>query len=200
MSPEVTDQLLIIFAKVPEKGKVKTRLARTLGEDRALQIYYQLLERTATVTQVLPQQKIVYYSPEIQYNDIWDENHFLKAQQSDGDLGQRMEKAFREGFDGGFRKICIIGSDCYQLSSNIIKQAFRSLDDHDIVTGPAADGGYYLLGMKEIHPLLFKGKRWSTPSVLKDTIADIKKRKLSCFLLPELTDVDTEDDLHSMRD
>ena len=91
-------------------------------------------------------------------------------------------------------KVLIIGSDCYQLNSNIIEQAFLQLDTHDIVLGTATDGGYYLLGMKQMHHLLFINKQWSTNTVANSTLADCEKLGLRYYLLPTLSDIDTYQD------
>lgn len=195
----MTEASLIIFVKKPELGKVKTRLAKSIGDEKALEVYQKLLQRTYAITQVLRQDKIVYYTPEIEHHDLWDEEVYLKALQAEGDLGRRMLKSFEEGFEAGYQKVCIIGSDCYQLSSEIIEQAFHELEHHDVVIGPSTDGGYYLLGMKKLHPTLFHHKDWSTSKVLEQTIEDVKQKRLICFLLPELTDVDEEKDLDTMR-
>lgn len=195
----MTEASLIIFVKKPELGKVKTRLARSIGNEKALEVYLKLLRRTYTITHTLRQDKIVYYTPEIVHHDFWDEEVYLKALQAEGDLGTRMLKSFEENFETGYKKVCIIGSDCYQLSSEIIEQAFAELEQNDMVIGPSTDGGYYLLGMKKLHPILFQDKLWSTPKVLEQTIEDIKQKELSCYLLPELTDVDEEKDLETMR-
>ncbi len=192
-------EALIIFVKKPEIGKVKTRLANTIGDEKALEVYHQLLQRTHTITQVLKQDKVVYYTPDIVHHDLWNESGYLKALQSDGDLGKRMLQGFEERFEAGHQKVCIIGSDCYQLTSEIIEKAFAALIQHDVVIGPSTDGGYYLLGMKKLHVALFQNKSWSTSSVTEETVEVIKKEGLSCFLLPELTDVDEEKDLETMR-
>ena len=107
----MTEELLIIFVKKPELGKVKTRLAASIGEQRALEIYQQLLQHTYAVSSPLPFDKVVYYTPEVQQNDLWSEGDFQKARQSAGELGERMREAFREGFAAGYRHICLIGSD-----------------------------------------------------------------------------------------
>lgn len=195
----MTEASLIIFVKKPEKGKVKTRLANSIGEDKALEVYRQLLQRTYTITKALREDKIVYYTPEIVLHDFWDANLYQKALQAEGDLGTRMLKSFEESFEAGYQKVCIIGSDCYQLSSDIIEQAFSTLAQHDVVIGPSTDGGYYLLGMKKLYPALFRNKSWSTSQVLEQTIQDIKRTGLSHYLLPVLTDVDEEKDLASMH-
>lgn len=195
----MTETSLIIFVKKPELGKVKTRLADSIGGEKALKVYYKLLERTYAITQLLKQDKIVYYTPEIVYHDIWEEERYLKALQSEGDLGVRMLQAFKERLESGYKKVCIIGSDCYELTTEIIEQAFVELEQHDVVIGPSTDGGYYLLGMKKLYPDLFRNKNWSTARVLEQTIESIKKEGLSCYILPELTDVDEEKDLETMR-
>lgn len=194
----MTDTALIIFVKKPETGKVKTRLAESIGDEKALQVYQKLLERTLVVTQPLAIDKFVYYSPEIVQNDLWNEALYFKALQSEGDLGHKMLTAFQERFAAGYQQVCIIGSDCYQLNSTILEQAFEELRQHDVVIGPSTDGGYYLLGMKKPIPQLFQHKPWSTAQVLEETVAEIKRQQLSCFLLPELTDVDREEDLKTM--
>lgn len=195
----MTEASLIIFVKKPELGKVKTRLARSIGDQRALEVYQKLLQRTYSITQVIKQDKIVYYTPEIVHHDLWDDGFYLKALQDESDLGIRMRKSFEERFEAGYQKVCIIGSDCYQLTTDIIEQAFAELEQNDVVIGPSTDGGYYLLGMKKLYPILFQDKSWSTSKVLEQTIEDIKQKNLSCYLLPELTDVDEEKDLETMR-
>lgn len=194
----MTEEALIIFVKKPEIGKVKTRLAESIGGEQALAVYQKLLERTLAITQPLAIDKFVYYSPEIVHDDLWNEDLFYKAQQAEGDLGAKMQTAFEERFAVGYQRVCVIGSDCYELSTGIIEQAFSELKQHDTVIGPSTDGGYYLLGMQALQEALFAHKPWSSDQVLEQTVADIKKQQLSCFLLPELTDVDREEDLKTM--
>ncbi|MGV3586896.1 MAG: TIGR04282 family arsenosugar biosynthesis glycosyltransferase [Adhaeribacter sp.] len=191
--------LLIIFIKNPILGKVKSRLAATVGPEKALAIYHQLLHRTQKVTQNLPVDKALYYADFIPEKDSWDTAVYTKYLQVTGDLGQRMEQAFQQGFSDNYNRICIIGSDCFELSSEIIQQAFRRLEDKDVVIGPAEDGGYYLLGLTQHQPFLFQNKHWSTESVLLDTLQDVKAKNLSVTLLPTLTDVDEEKDLVTMQ-
>lgn len=190
--------LLIIFARNPEFGQVKSRLAQTIGPVKALEIYNLLLNRTCQITQNSNSDKTVYYSDRVEHDDIWDSQVFNKAVQSNGGLGIRMLKAFHEAFEDGHDKVIIIGSDCYELTTEIINQAFQELDQADVVLGPAQDGGYYLLGMKELHARFFTNKKWSTSSVLKDTIGDIHKLGLKLSLLPLLNDIDVEEDLKGL--
>lgn len=195
----MSKELLLIFVKKPEAGKVKTRLAATVGKQKALEIYQRLLQHTHDITQPLRCNKIVYYAPEIQRGDLWEEATFQKAQQTAGDLGEKMLQAFKAGFANNHQRVCIIGSDCYQLTTAIIERAFDLLNHHDVVLGPSKDGGYYLLGMAQLHEMLFHEKQWSTSSVCNSTISDIKKANLSYALLPELIDVDQEEDLITMQ-
>lgn len=195
----MTQSLLLIFVKNPELGKVKTRLAATIGGQQALDIYIQLLEKTRALTLPLKCDKMVYYASEIQRNDLWDEARYQKARQGEGDLGERMRQAFDEGFAQGYQRICIIGSDCYELTTNILRRAFASLENYDLVIGPSTDGGYYLLGMREPHPELFRDKHWSTPSVSKETLEEAERARLRWYTLPTLTDIDEEQDLKTMQ-
>lgn len=189
-------RVLLIFYRNPEKGKVKTRLASTVGEDVALRLYLQLAEHTRRETFGLQDcDKIVFYSNTVEKNDIWTTTFFQKQQQLGDDLGQRMRNAFEHAFAAGYEQACIIGTDCLELKSKILTEAFEQLNNVDAVIGPAKDGGYYLLGLKKIIPAVFFDKKWSTDSVLQDTIEDLKKLQLSFRELETLTDVDTEDDL-----
>jgi rSAM/selenodomain-associated transferase 1 len=186
---------VIIFTKNPEAGKVKTRLAATIGNDAALSVYVQLLSRTVSITNQLPVDKFVFYSNHIMQEDIWNNNHFFKQVQSGHDLGERMKNAFTDIFKKDYEKIVIIGTDCPDLNPNIILNAFARLDFHDVVIGPAEDGGYYLLGMKQIHPQLFENISWSTDAVLSETQIKCDDLQLDYHLLPMLKDIDEEKDL-----
>ena len=192
--------LLLIFVKNPQLGKVKTRLAATVGNQEALRIYLKLLERTREVTLPLALDKMVCYTPDVLVDDLWNNEHYQKIRQSDGNLGERMHQAFAAGFAQGYQRICIIGSDCYELSTEVIEEAFEQLNAHDVVIGPSTDGGYYLLGMNRLHARFFIDKAWSTASVKEDTVHDAKRMNLRWFELPTLTDVDEEDDLKTMTE
>ncbi|MEX2231223.1 MAG: TIGR04282 family arsenosugar biosynthesis glycosyltransferase [Cyclobacteriaceae bacterium] len=192
---EPTRSLLIIFYRNPKIGKVKTRLAATVGKEKALDFFRKLSLHTREVTEKLTFDKIVFYSDSIDLMDMWPNATYLKALQHGEDLGTKMENAFVAGFETGYTSICIIGTDCYELSEGVIKQAFEALTSTDTVIGPARDGGYYLLGMNQPHTTIFKNKQWSTETVLQDTINDFESLGLKYEKLKELGDVDTEDDL-----
>ena len=188
--------LLIIFIKNPDKGKVKTRLAKEIGNDKALEVYHELLSHTHSITNKLPVDKYLYYSQRTDDGDIWNSQVYQKKVQQGQELGDKMSNAFSEGFRDGKGPICIIGSDCFELSENILNEAFKKLQQFDFVIGPAKDGGYYLLGMNEYSPELFDNKVYSTAQVSEEAINEIKRLRKSYFSLPKLSDVDTLKDLN----
>jgi len=190
--------LIITFTRNPELGKVKTRLAKTIGNPSALAIYKKLLKHTESVLKPLTCDKAVYYSVKIRENDIWDSNIYQKHQQNGDDLGERMANAFKNGFKSDYQKIIIVGSDLYDLKTKHINQAFEALKNNDVVLGPAEDGGYYLLGMKQFYPKLFQNKNWGTSSVLKDTLDNLEQENV--FLLDTLNDIDVYDDIEKYND
>lgn len=187
--------LLLLFVKHPEPGKSKTRLAADIGHDLALEIYQKLLAHTCRISSDVEADKVVFYGNQMPSHDLWSEAGFLRLQQEGHDLGSRMENAFRWGFSQGYERIVIIGSDCATLTSKILSEAFDVLKSEDYVLGPARDGGYYLLGMKELFSPVFYHKNWSTDTVLTDTLNDLQSANRSFDLLPELSDIDHAEDL-----
>ena len=187
------ENLIIIFARNPKLGKVKTRLAKTIGDFAALETYKILMKHTANMVEKSNAEKIVFYSEYIDHNDVWAKIKCKKVKQSEGDLGEKMQTAFEYAFELGHKKIVIIGSDVYSLKTEHIDSAFTQLETHDVVIGPAHDGGYYLLGLNFIIPKLFEQKKWGTSSVLENTLADLNE--LNVTLLEPLNDIDTYEDL-----
>ncbi len=185
---------LIIFVRNPILGKVKTRLAKDAGEEGALEIYKQLLQHTKEVALSAKTECFVFYADYLNDDDLWEKESFNKYLQPIGDLGERMQKAFEVVFSEGYQKACIIGSDCAELSTSILEQAFLELDQQDVVIGPSLDGGYYLLGMNKVHAKVFSEKKWSTETVFSSTLEDIKTLNLSYSLLPKLSDIDYLED------
>jgi len=185
---------LIIFVRNPELGKVKTRLAQTIGPEKALDIYKQLLQHTLDITKNMAVDKYVFYADYISENDIWKNAGYNRLLQEDAGLGEKMNRAFQMLFEKKYNSVIIIGSDCIELTENIISNAFHSLKDHDAVIGPANDGGYYLLGIKKLHEELFLKKKWSTEEVFPATIKNFYTLGLRFHQLPELIDIDTEED------
>ncbi|MEL0226618.1 MAG: TIGR04282 family arsenosugar biosynthesis glycosyltransferase [Flavobacteriaceae bacterium] len=184
--------LLLVFSKNPTLGKVKTRLAKTIGKEKALKVYKALLKKTASVLEELEVDIHLYYSDFIEKNDLFSTVATQKKRQTGEQLGERMSNAFRESLIS-YNKVVIIGTDLWTLEIQDIKNAFRALENHAAVIGPSTDGGYYLLGIKEVIPQIFLNKQWGTSSVLPNTLKDLKSIKY--HLLPEKNDVDTFSDL-----
>ncbi|GAB3824908.1 TIGR04282 family arsenosugar biosynthesis glycosyltransferase [Hymenobacter jeollabukensis] len=186
---------LLIFARYPELGKVKTRLAAGLGEEAALDIYRQLLDHTQAAVAPLPIESTLWLAaaPPPGAGPLWPGTR-QQLQPAAADLGQRMAHAFAAAFAEGAQRTVVIGTDCPGLSTDILVAAFRQLHGHDVVLGPADDGGYYLLGLRQPQSALFEGIHWSTDSVLRDTLARAAAAGLTVALLPTLHDVDTAED------
>ena len=158
-----------------------------------MKIYLFLLKRTRDITQGLKQVKQVHYSDGIKPDDLWPNHVYDKKVQVEGDLGYKMKSAFEQGFDEGYKRIVIIGSDLYDLTQQDIELAFEKLKTNEVVLGPAQDGGYYLLGLTRVIPTLFKGKSWGTDRVLDQTLSDLEDHSVS--LLSERNDADYLSDI-----
>ncbi|HEY5689280.1 MAG TPA: TIGR04282 family arsenosugar biosynthesis glycosyltransferase [Yeosuana sp.] len=184
---------LIIFTRNPELGKCKTRLAKTIGDEAALEVYKYLLKHTAEISKNIKADKFVFYSDGVTKDDLWNTSIFRKKLQYGPDLGTRMENAFTELFQLNYKKVVIIGSDLLDLKTKHVDDAFQLLETNELVIGPAKDGGYYLLGMKSLHLKIFKNKAWGNSTVFKDTIKDIQNS--SYALMKELNDIDTFEDI-----
>ena len=185
---------LLIFTRNPELGKCKTRLAASIGAEAALSIYIFLLRKTAAVTsQLSGVDRHVFFSERKGDGKIWDPSIFEGHVQIGTDLGARMHAAFKKAFDAGYTKVLLIGSDLFDLYPDDIQTAFAQLDSHNVVLGPASDGGYYLIGLKCLYPGIFDHKAWGTETVLDQTLADLEG--LRVFLLPERNDVDQYEDI-----
>ncbi len=186
--------VLLIFIKNPRLGKVKTRLARTIGDAEALRIYHILLEKTRLAALDASVDRWLFYSDFIENGDAWAGADFTKFVQQGDDLGMRMEQAFQQAFAAAASRVVIIGSDCPEISGALLGQAFEALEHADFVLGPSVDGGYYLLGMRAFSPWVFHGIVWSTDSVFSATVARIQAARKTVSLLPVLRDVDTAAD------
>lgn len=188
----VNNHLLLVFCKNPSLGKVKTRLAKTVGNENALKIYKALLAKTADILATIDADIHVYYDQQIEQNDLFSSVATLKKSQSGNDLGERMANAFQESFVN-YAKVAIIGTDLWTLEAQDIITTFKTLETTNAVIGPSSDGGYYLLGLNHFLPQLFQNKDWGTSSVLSSTLKDLKE--VDFRLLKEKNDVDTFEDL-----
>lgn len=183
--------LLIVFVKNIRLGKVKTRLAQTIGDENAFLIYKELVKITEKATQQLQNCTIQIYFSDVIIENKWEGCE--KFIQQGNDLGEKMQHAFQQGFTMGYEKIVLIGSDLPDISSAIIQQGFDALNNNDIVFGPTEDGGYYLVGMNKLHPTIFQNKPWSNEELLKITLNELSNTKIK--LLEILNDIDVYEDL-----
>ncbi|GAB3865682.1 TIGR04282 family arsenosugar biosynthesis glycosyltransferase [Hymenobacter segetis] len=198
-----SDAHLLVFARVPALGRVKSRLAAGVGEPAALAVYHELLAITNAAVVAAGVPATIWLAdaagaePTAAEAHEWATHH-AKCQ-TEGDLGARMATAFAVAFETGAGRVAIIGTDCPGLNDTHLNQAFALLETNDLVLGPATDGGYYLLGLRQPQPELFQNKTWSTDSVLSDTLADAAGLGLRVALLPTLRDVDDAADLAAWR-
>jgi len=189
---------LIVFIKNPVAGKVKTRLANDIGDKQALKIYIQLLNYTASITSGLNLEVHLFYSDFIPEQQVIFQNYHGQYVQRGAYLGDRMSEAFKTILKKS-EKVVLIGSDCGELTVEILNEAFSTLTFADVVLGPACDGGYYLIGMKKEQPAVFESIEWSTDTVFQSTIRNILKTDADLALLTTLRDVDTLDDWMSLN-
>ena len=185
-------EVVLVFEKNAILGQVKTRLASGMGELPALEIYKYLVQLTYSALEEVPVPVWTFFSdfiPESTHPIV--ENSLVQQGQ---DLGERMSNAFAGTFESGRDKVVLIGTDCPTLQSQHLLQAFEALNHSDLVLGPATDGGYYLIGMKSSAAYLFEGIAWSTSQVLSQTLHVASQQGLIVTLLPELDDIDTQED------
>jgi rSAM/selenodomain-associated transferase 1 len=196
-------QALLIFAREPIPGLVKTRLAASIGNDAAAHLYDAMLQDVLSISsQLCGIETVVFWACEEEsLPRLTARYHCSSRRQSSGDLGKRMQTAFEEMFASGCDVCCIIGSDSPDLPIAYLTEAFTKLADGsaDTVFGPCRDGGYYLLGLRIMIPSLFSGISWSTPRVLEQSLAAAQQAGAHVIQLPEWYDVDTLDDLHALQ-
>lgn len=185
-------QLLIVFVKNIKLGKVKTRLAKTIGNEAAFEVYKELVAITEKATATLDFDKAIYFSDTI-VDTKWKNTE--KKVQFGVDLGARMQNAFTDGFNLGYEDIILIGSDLPDISKIIIESGFKALKINEVVFGPAEDGGYYLIGMSKLHSFVFDDKPWSQSHLLDVSLNELNKNNVGFSLLEILNDIDTYEDL-----
>ncbi|WP_151087044.1 TIGR04282 family arsenosugar biosynthesis glycosyltransferase [Hymenobacter baengnokdamensis] len=196
---------LLVFAREPVLGRVKTRLAAGIGAEAALAVYRELLALTAEAVAAAQVPATVWLAEApaegnpTQPRPEWPGLPW-RVQPATESLGARMAQAFSEAFAAGAGRVIIIGTDCPGLSAELLRQAFDELLNYELVVGPADDGGYYLLGMNKLEAALFANKNWSTATVLSDTLADAARLGLRVAQLPTLHDVDSAQDLATWRE
>lgn len=192
---------LIVFTRFPEAGKAKTRLIPELGADGAADLSLELIGHVMRVVSCVSERESIDVSvfftgcDEDRARQLASADHSFYEQKG-ADLGARMSAAFAAAFDDGYDMAAIVGSDCPELSESIVSTAFQELADADMVLGPAADGGYYLIGLRAPRPVLFEGIEWGSGTVFDSTVDIASEHGLSVATLPMLRDVDRPEDLH----
>lgn len=183
------DRAVVVLAKNPIQGQVKTRLAKSVGDERALEIYKELYRHTLETMRKVPDcQLYVYQSPAIDRQWVPFSEMEIRLQ-SDGDLGDRMHFALAETLST-HRRVALVGADCPGMDETVVDKALSALSQVELVLGPSADGGFYLLASKAPQPDLLRNRKWSHGKVFQETIDIASKDGRSIFLLPELYDVD----------
>ena len=186
-----------IFARSPETGAVKTRLVPPLSEEGARELYGAFLRDLFTRLEKLKKVLITVFvtGGDLAELQALAPKRFRFVAQTGERLGDRLANAFRHLLDEEGTMAVVIGSDSPDIPLAFVKRAFLKLKHRDVVVGPASDGGYYLIGVKQHHPELFAGPAWGTESVLEETLELVRERRLSCSLLPLWYDVD---DIHGL--
>lgn len=186
--PDTEPPTIVIFARWPQPGKVKTRLASVLGDETAARIYRRLLDHTLGVAQDsgLPVELRITGASCEEFAAEFGPGMAIR-EQGEGDLGERLARVSPPAL--------VIGSDLPALSARLLREAAKALARHEAVIGPARDGGYWLIGLRHACPWLFNDMPWSTPAVLPETLARLEARGIAPALLPELADIDEPHDL-----
>ena len=191
-------KLVQIFCKLPEPGKVKTRLAESLGDEEAAELSAALAKRTIVELSESFRSEI-WFTLEDRFGFIKQFGGVDKRQQVGCDLGDRMKFALLNGLKRSSR-VVLVGSDCPCIDAVYVSEAFKGLDHHEVVLGPAEDGGYGLIGIKDKVPLIFDDILWSTASVLSDTCHRLNHAGICYSLLPLIWDVDRPADAERYYD
>jgi uncharacterized protein len=192
----VSDSILV-FVRAPRLGGVKTRLAREVGDARALAVYRRLAEHTLAVAGRTGAAVCVHYAPAEGIDEVreWLGAGASYRPQAEGDLGARLEAAFDTAFARGARRVVVVGSDLPALTAGLLRHTRDVLERRGAVIGPAHDGGYYLLGLTAARPRLFRAMAWSTRHVFAGTRSRLRAEGVEPVLLPTLRDVDYAADL-----
>jgi uncharacterized protein len=190
---------VILFVKLPEKGRVKSRLASQLDGDIVLRLYEcMVLDAIDMLSSGRYSFRICFDPPEASDRiRQWLGNAYSYVPQFGDDLGEKMERAFSRVFSEEVSEAVLIGSDVPGVTSTIVNEAFEALATHDSVIGPASDGGYYLIGFSKgaLCPEIFHHMIWSTAVVFEETVKRLRQASRSVHVLPELTDMDRKEDL-----
>lgn len=196
----IARERLIIFTRYPQPGRAKTRLIPALGAEGAAALHRQMAEQTLTEARRLREARSVAIEVLFTDSDSAQMQAWLGADlhytaQHSGDLGNRLSQAFQSAFDRDATAVVAIGTDCPDVDADLLATAFEKLQTHDLVLGPATDGGYYLIGLSFVISDVFVDIDWSTAVVLQQTVAAAELLGLSIAYLPMLSDIDRPEDL-----
>jgi rSAM/selenodomain-associated transferase 1 len=202
-------RLVVVFLKLPTPGRVKTRLAASIGDDEAAMIYTELVRRTFAALPTEGSTIWLYAEPAARLNQVesWIDSlgtYSWRARarivpQPDGDLGDRLTAVFRQAFAESYRHVIAVGTDCPLVTTGHFHDAFERLETTDAVIGPAMDGGYYLIGLRRETPELFFQIPWSSPSVFEATRSAAASAGLTTSILEPLRDVDSIHDWEAVK-
>jgi rSAM/selenodomain-associated transferase 1 len=196
-APEGTSEAtVVVFAKAPRPGTVKTRLAASVGDGAAVRLYEQMGRGVVERLRNGAWRLWVAYAPDDAECEMrsWLGDGLVYRAQRGEDLGRRMEVALSSALEATGRA-CVVGTDVPDLDAALVEEALGSLDRHDLALGPAEDGGYYLIALRTAHPGLFRDVPWSTARVLDVTLQRAADLGLDVHLLPRRADVDTLEDV-----
>lgn len=194
--------MIALFVKAPIPGRVKTRLARDIGDQAACSIYRTLVDQVLQQIQASGRPLALFFDgDETLVPDSWKQYARFCIRQQGGDLGERMAATFSRLFSDGVHQAVVIGSDIPGIDAAYLQQAFNLMTDHGMVIGPAIDGGYCLIGFNRItySAPIFQNIPWSTDQVLELTLSAAKQAGLIVGLLPPLQDIDTVEDLQYLN-
>lgn len=191
---------IIVFTRVPVAGKTKTRLMKVFSASFCRDLHMAMLKDLHRSVCSLGENLLVYYTPGGDPGILKELLPFAVdfRKQRGADLGERMHRALSEALEE-YEKVLLLGSDVAELEPELLRKAFSLLDDHQVVLGPSADGGYYLVGLKKAQPALFTDKTYSTPHVLREAILEAQRRELKVGLLPILHDIDEPEEVFMLK-
>ncbi len=201
-STALADDAVLVFLRAPERGKVKTRLARTIGPDAALALYKAFVLDTLSMLQAAGRQAVICFHPADAEGALaaWLPRPYRCWPQVGRDLGERMMNAFSRAFSEAARRVLLVGTDIPDLPASIIQEAFSALDRRPAILGPSSDGGYYLIGFRPggFLPECFRGIPWGEASVFQRTRRRMQQAGVPCHILTEWRDIDDGEDLQDL--
>ena len=189
--------IILVHDSVPYD--IKSGKVDIITDKESIAMRKQLLMHTHRITVDINADKFLFIKESSSDDDIWIKGDYIKRLQRGRGLGEKMTNAFETVFSLGYSKVIMIGSDSIEIEADHLKHAFDYLDNYDIVIGPAQEGGYYLIGMKKMHSVLFRYKAWNTPILLQQTLGDIAKLRLTYHLQQVLSDVEDEKEKYLLQ-